>query len=583
VDRNWLMQYPPGVPADIDPDSFASLREIFEEACAAHGHLPAFTNMGATLSFVQLEALSRAFAAWLQNKSGLAPGDRVALMMPNLLQYPIALFGVLRAGMVVVNTNPLYTARELEHQLKDSGAKAIVIVENFAHVLQQVLPHTDLKKVLVTRIGDLLGWPRGLIVNLVLRHVRKQIPEWSMPGASTFKSALGSGLGLKLDPVPLGPQDIAFLQYTGGTTGVAKAAVLTHRNMVANVLQASAWINPSLHAAEARIVITALPLYHIFALTTNCLAFLSVGARNVLITNPRDFPAFVAELKKYKFNFISGVNTLFNALLHTPGFDQVDFDALRVTFAGGMALQGVVAARWKELTGCVITQGWGLTETSPIATANPVGLDFNGSIGLPVPSTDISIRDDAGKELPPGGVGEICVFGPQVMRGYWKRADETEKVMFGDWLRTGDIGRMDAAGFVYIEDRKKDMILVSGFNVYPNEVESVVAEHPGVLEVAAVAQPDENSGEVVAIFVVKKDPNLTAEALIAHSRTELTGYKIPRHVYFRAELPKSNVGKILRRALRDELRNAAAPAVKGAGSPVPSPPAAPHAPDQRPG
>jgi long-chain acyl-CoA synthetase len=558
VDRNWLKQYPPGVPADIDPDSYASLRDIFEEACAAHRHSPAFTNMGATLSYAQLDELSRAFAAWLQKKSGLLPGERVALMMPNILQYPIALFGTLRAGMVVVNTNPLYTPRELEHQLKDSGAKVIVIVENFMHVLQQVLPRTDLKKVLVTRIGDLLGVPRGFIVNFVLKYVRKQIPDWRMPGASTFKSALGAGLGLKLEPVPLASGDIAFLQYTGGTTGVAKAAILTHRNMVANVLQASAWVNPSLKANEARVVITALPLYHIFALTSNCLAFLSLGARNVLITNPRDFKSFVAELKKYKFNFISGVNTLFNALLHTPGFETVDFSALRVTFAGGMALQGVVAARWKEVTGCIVTQGWGLTETAPIATANPTGLDFNGSIGLPVPSTDVSIRDDDGKELPVNGIGEICVFGPQVMRGYWNRPDETEKVMFGDWLRTGDIGRMDAAGFVFVEDRKKDMILVSGFNVYPNEIESVAAAHPGVLEVAAVAQPDENSGEVVALFVVKKDPGLTAEALIAYCRKELTGYKVPRHVYFRSELPKSNVGKILRRALRDELRAAAA-------------------------
>ncbi len=365
MDRNWLKQYPPGVPADIDPDSYASLRDIFEEACATHGHSPAFTNMGATLTYAQLDELSRAFAAWLQKKSGLAPGDRVALMMPNILQYPIALFGVLRAGMVVVNTNPLYTARELEHQLKDSGAKAIVIVENFVHVLQLALPRTDLKKVLITRIGDLLGIPRGVIVNFVLKHVRKQIPPWKMPGSSTFKSALGAGLGLKLEPVPLGPEDIAFLQYTGGTTGIAKAAILTHRNMVANVLQASAWVHPSLKPNESRIVITALPLYHIFALTSNCLAFLSLGARNVLITNPRDFKSFVAELKKYKFNFMSGVNTLFNALLHTPGFETVDFSALRVTFAGGMALQGVVAARWKAVTGCIVTQGWGLTETAP--------------------------------------------------------------------------------------------------------------------------------------------------------------------------------------------------------------------------
>src|SRR6202166_3026596 len=563
LDRNWLNQYPPGVPADIDPDRYASLREIFEESCAAHRHSPAFTNMGATLSYAQLDELSRAFAAWLQKRSGLAPGDRVAIMMPNILQYPIALFGTLRAGMVVVNTNPLYTARELEHQLKDSGAKAIVIVENFVHVLQQVLPRTDLKKVLVARIGDLLGIPRGFIVNFVLKYVRKQIPDWKMPGTSTFKSALGSGLGLKLEPVPLAGGDIAFLQYTGGTTGVAKAAVLTHRNMVANVLQASAWINPSLKANEARVVVTALPLYHIFALTTNCLAFLPLGARNVLITNPRDFKSFVAELKKYKFNFISGVNTLFNALLHAPGFETVDFSALRVTFAGGMAVQGVVAARWKEVTGCVLTQGWGLTETSPIATANPTGLDFNGSIGLPIPSTDISIRDDDGKELPVNGTGEICVFGPQVMRGYWNRPDETEKVMFGEWLRTGDIGRINAKGYVFLEDRKKDMILVSGFNVYPNEVEGVAAGHPGVVEVAAVAQPDEASGEVVVLFVVSKDPDLTAPTLIAHCRTELTGYKVPRQVYFRQELPKTNVGKILRRALRDELRAAAAAGTRG--------------------
>ena len=568
MDRNWLNNYPPGVPADIDPDSYPSLKEAIEEAFSTYRQQPAFTNMGATLTYAQLDELSRAFAAWLQRKSGLVRGDRVALMMPNVLQYPIALFGVLRAGMVVVNTNPLYTPRELEHQLKDSGAKAIVIVENFAHVLQHVLARTDLKNVLVTGVGDLLAVPKGFIVNFVLRHVRKQVPAWSIPGSVSFKTILGSGLGLKMEPVSLGGEDIAFLQYTGGTTGVAKAAVLTHRNMVANLLQSLAWIRPALQAGGGRVVITALPLYHIFALTSNCLAFLPLGARNVLITNPRDFPGFVAELKKYKFNFISGVNTLFNALLHTPGFASVDFSALRATFAGGMALQPVVAARWKEVTGNSIAQGWGLTETSPMVTANPIGLPFNGSVGLPVSSTDVSIRDDAGAELPVNGVGEICVFGPQVMRGYWNRPDETEQVMFGDWLRTGDIGRMDEQGFVYIEDRKKDMILVSGFNVYPNEIEGVVAAHPGVLEVAAVAQADENSGEVVALFVVKKDPNLTAEALIAFCRKELTGYKVPKHIYFRAELPKTNVGKILRRALRDELR--AAP-VGTAATPAPKP------------
>jgi long-chain acyl-CoA synthetase len=558
VDRVWLKQYPPGVPADIDPDQYASLKELVEEACAKHRAFPAYTNMGATLSYAQLDELSRAFGAWLQHKAGLSAGDRVAIMLPNILQYPIALFGVLRAGMVVVNTNPLYTPRELEHQLKDSGAKAIVIVENFMHVLQEVLARTAVKKVLVTRIGDFLGPLRGSLVNFVLRHVRKQIPPWKLPGALQFKRALSEGLALKLDPVALGPEDIAFLQYTGGTTGVAKAAILTHRNMVANVLQANAWIRPAMKAERMGNVITALPLYHIFSLTANAMLFLRLGARNILITNPRDFPAFVAELKKYKFEFISGVNTLFNALLHTPGFESVDFSALRITLGGGMAVQGVVAARWKQVTGNVLTQAWGLTETSPAACINPMGLDFNGSIGLPISSTDITVRNDEGVELAANEVGEICVFGPQVMRGYWQQPEETDKVMYGDWLRTGDVGRMDTQGFVYIEDRKKDMILVSGFNVYPNEVESVAAENPGVLEVAAVAQADENSGEVVALFVVKKDPNLTAQALIDYCRRALTGYKVPKHVYFRSELPKTNVGKILRRALRDELRAGAA-------------------------
>ncbi len=568
MQRTWLQSYPAGVPTDIDPGEYASLRDLFEEAVATHGNKAAYTNLGATLTFAQLDALTRAFAAWLQNKSGLAAGDRVALMMPNILQYPIALFGALRAGMVVVNTNPLYTARELEHQLKDSGAKCIVIVENFAHVLQEVLARTALKKVLVTGIGDLLGFPRGSIVNFVLRRVRKQVPPWSMPGAMSFKDALSSGLGQKLEPAALGPDDIAFLQYTGGTTGVSKAAVLTHRNMVANVLQTTSWIFPAMKSGGPRVVITALPLYHIFALTTNCLSFLPFGACNVLITNPRDFPGFVAELRKHKFTFISGVNTLFNALLHTPGFEALDFSSLRVSFAGGMAVQAVVAERWKKITGCALTQGWGLTETSPVATANPIGADFNGSIGLPIPSTDVSIRDDDGIEVPVNAVGEICVFGPQVMRGYWNRPDETEKVMFGDWLRTGDIGRINGEGYVFIEDRKKDMILVSGFNVYPNEVEGIAAQHPGVLEVAAVSQADEASGEVVALFVVRKDPGLTAQALIEHCRRGLTGYKVPRHVYFRNELPKTNVGKILRRALRDELRSPTAQVPAGAETTV---------------
>ena len=525
---------------------------------------PAFTNMGTTLTYAQLDSHSRAFAAWLQQRAGLNQGDRVALMMPNVLQYPIALFGALRADMVVVNTNPLYTARELEHQLHDSDAKAIVILENFAHVLQEVLPRTQIRTVVVTGVGDLLRKPRGWLVNFVLRHVQKKVPAWRIAGAQNFRAALAAGQGVPLQDVGAHPDDIAFLQYTGGTTGVAKGAILTHRNMIANVLQADAWIRPSLPPQAETIVITALPLYHIFSLTANCLLFVVVGAHNILITNPRDFPRFVAELKKYRFYFISGVNTLFNALLHNEDFPNVDFSALRITLGGGMAVQAAVAARWKKVTGCVLTQAWGLTETSPAACINPVGMDFNGSIGLPIPSTFISIRSDNGDEMAPGESGEICVRGPQVTPGYWNRPDETAKVFFGDWLRTGDIGHINAEGFVFIDDRKKDMILVSGFNVYPNEVEGIVAEHPGVLEVAAVAQPDEASGEVVAIFVVKKDPNLTATALIEHCHKSLTGYKVPKHVYFRDELPKTNVGKILRRALRDELAVASGSATRSA-------------------
>jgi long-chain acyl-CoA synthetase len=554
VEPIWLKRYPAGVPATIDPGTYASIVEMFDAACRRHRDAPAFTCMGTTLSYGELDERSRAFAAWLQNESGLVPGDRVALMMPNVLQYPIALFGALRAGMVVVNTNPLYTARELEHQLVDSGALAIVILENFAHVLEGVLALTRLKQVIVTAVGDLLKFPRGTLVNFVVRHVQKKVPPWSMPGSRSFADVIAAGSALPLAAVPRDPQDIAFLQYTGGTTGVAKGAVLTHRNMISNLLQAGAWIAPALPQAGGAIIITALPLYHIFSLTANCLLWTHLGAHNVLITNPRDFPGFVAELKRHKFFFISGVNTLFNALLNTPGFDKLDFSLLGITLGGGMAVQAVVAARWKKVTGCILTQAWGLTETSPAACINPCNLDYNGSIGLPIPSTELSIRDDAGAELPQGAIGEICVRGPQVTQGYWNRPDETEKVFFGDWLRTGDIGRVDHEGFVYIEDRKKDMILVSGFNVYPNEVEGVAAEHPGVLEVAAVAEDDEASGEVVSLFVVRKDPALTAEELIKHCRTELTGYKVPRHIYFRTELPKTNVGKILRRALRDELR-----------------------------
>ncbi len=554
MDKIWLTSYPPGVPAEIDPRECKSLVDIFERSFEKYRNEPAYINMGTTLSYGDIDRLSAQFGAWLQHKAGLKKGDRIALMMPNLLQYPVAIAGALRAGLTIVNTNPLYTARELEHQLKDSGAAAILILENFAHVLQEVIGHTDVKHVIVTGAGDLLGAPKSLLVNFIVRRVRKQVPRFSLPGAIRITEALRAASGLKLVPVDVGHEDIAFLQYTGGTTGISKGAMLTHRNMIANVLQAHAWLSTGT-PKEKNVVITALPLYHIFSLTANCLVFTQSGAKNVLITNPRDFPAFVAELKKYPFTYISGVNTLFNALLHTPGFDTVDFSALRVTLGGGMAVQRAVAERWKQVTGKVLTQAWGLTETSPAACINPLELqEFNGSIGLPISSTEISIRDDDGRELAINAVGEICVRGPQVMRGYWNRPDETAKVMLpDDWLRTGDIGRMDEKGFVYIEDRKKDMILVSGFNVYPNEVESVAVTHPGVLEAAAVAQPDARAGEVVALFVVKRDPKLTAEELIEYCRKSLTGYKVPRHIYFRSELPKTNVGKIMRRALRDEL------------------------------
>ncbi len=555
MEKIWLTNYPVGVPEEINPNEYASLVDLIAESVERFADKPAFTSMGRTIDYGTYEQLSRDFAAYLQEVAELKKGDRIAIMLPNVLQYPIALYGALRAGLTVVNTNPLYTARELEHQLKDSGATAILILENFAHTLAGVIENTDLKTVIVTGVGDQLKWPKSSIVNLVVRHVRKQVPAWHLPRHIRFNDALAEGRYRQFTRVPLGHEDIAFLQYTGGTTGVAKGAMLTHRNMVANALQSASWIGTAARFGEDT-VITALPLYHIFALTANWMVFLKFGAHNVLIVNPRDFPAFVSELKKYRFSYISGVNTLFNALLHTPGFAEVDFSALRISLGGGMAVQRSVAEHWKQVTGNVLTQAWGLTETSPAACINPFAPhEFNGSIGLPIPSTELAIRDEDGRDLGVGEIGEICVRGPQVMRGYWNRPDETAMVLSPDgWLRTGDIGRVDAEGFVYIEDRKKDMILVSGFNVYPNEVESVVASHPGVLEVAAVAQPDERSGETVALFIVKKDPNLTEQQVIDHARTQLTGYKAPRHVYFRDELPKTNVGKILRRALRDELK-----------------------------
>jgi long-chain acyl-CoA synthetase len=553
-DRFWVKNYPPGVPADINPAEHASLKEMIEAAIERFRERPAYTSMDRTLTYGELDRLSREFAAYLQKVAGLRRGDRIAIMLPNLLQYPVAILGAFRAGLTVVNTNPLYTPRELEHQLKDSGARAILVLENFCSILQQVVEHTPVETVIVTGVGDLLGFPKSALVNFVLRHVKKQVPEFSLPGSLRFRDALSKGRYENLEPVDLGHDDNAFLQYTGGTTGVSKGAMLTHRNIVANILQSEAWIGPLLKQVDKPLtVITALPLYHIFALTGNCLLYLRLGSHNVLIANPRDFPTFVKELAKYPFNYISGVNTLFNALLNTPGFDQVDFSHLKVTLGGGMAVQRAVAERWKAVTGNTLSQAWGLTETSPAACINPPDVEFNGSIGLPISSTEISIRDDDGKALGIGERGEICVRGPQVMRGYWQRPDETAKVMLGEWLRTGDIGYMNEQGFVFIEDRKKDMILVSGFNVYPNEVEDVVAKHPGVLEVAAVAQPDERAGEVVAVFVVRKDPALTEAQLIEHCKTQLTGYKVPKKVYFRDELPKTNVGKILRRELRDQL------------------------------
>ncbi len=553
MEKHWLKSYPPGVKPEIDLNEYSSLKALIELSLREHASHDAYVQMGKTLTYAELDQASAAFAAWLQQTAGLKKGDRVAVMMPNLLQYPIAICGILRAGCTVVNTNPLYTTRELEHQLNDSGAQVIVILENFAHVLQEVIAHTQVKHVLVTSVGEMLGFLKGTIVNYVVRHKRKQVPPYSLPGAITFKQALAAGRGQAIADVPLNHADIAFLQYTGGTTGVSKGAMLTHGNMVANVLQSNEWIS-AFFPKDRATVITPLPLYHIFALTANCLLFLRLGWRNILIVNPRDFPGFVAELKKYPFTFISGVNTLFNALLNTPGFESVDFSKLRVALGGGMAVQEAVAKRWRQVTGRVLTQAWGLTETSPAACINPATEEFNGSIGLPISSTEISIRDDAGKPLGINEVGEICVRGPQVMAGYWNRPDETAKVMLeGGWLRTGDIGRIDDRGYVFIEDRKKDMILVSGFNVYPNEVEGVAVTHPGVLEAAAIAQPDEKSGEVVALFIVRKDPALTEKDIIEHCRKSLTGYKVPKAVYFRSELPKTNVGKILRRALRDEL------------------------------
>ena len=550
TERVWLKSYPPEVPHDIDPARYASLKDLICDALQKHADKTAYMLLGHTVTYREVDRLSAAFAAWLQSK-GLKKGDRIALMLPNVLQYPIAMFGAQRAGLVVVNTNPLYTADELRHQMGDSGASAIVVLENFAHVLQQVLPETQLKHVLVTGVGDLLPGLKGGIVNFVLRHVQRQVPKWSIPGAVRFADALREFEGRSPEAVALDHSDLAFLQYTGGTTGVAKGAMLSHGNMVANVLQSEAWFSQI--ALDNATFYFALPLYHIFSLTANCLLGIRRGAIGILVPNPRDFKGFVKLLQKHPPNCFLGVNTLFNALMNTPGFERIDFSKLVATVGGGMAVQAAVAKRWLELTGKPLSQGWGLTETSPVvAVCRLKDREFTGAVGLPVPSTEVSIRDDDGRELGLNASGEICVRGPQVMQGYWNRPDETEKVMLPDgWLRTGDIGRIDEDGFVFLEDRKKDMITVSGFKVYPNEIEDVAAHHPGVLESAAIGVPDERSGEVVALYVVRKDPSLTEEDLVAYMRKHVTSYKVPRQVHFRDELPKSNVGKILRRALRE--------------------------------
>jgi long-chain acyl-CoA synthetase len=561
MERIWLKQYPAGVPADIDVTQYTSLVALLEESFAKFADRKAFICMDKSISYRDLDEMSLALAAYLQSK-GLAKGARVALMMPNVLQYPVSTAAVLRAGYAVVNVNPLYTPRELEHQLKDSGAEAIIVLENFATTVQQVLAKTAIKHVIVGSMGDMLGF-KGLIVNLVVRRVKKMVPPFSIPGAVAFNDALAAGRSLKFDKPRIGPDDVAFLQYTGGTTGVSKGATLLHRNILANVLQNDAWLQPALKKppiVDQMIIVCALPLYHIFALTACYLLGMRSGGTNLLIPNPRDMAGFVKELMKYQVSFFPAVNTLYNGLLHTPGFDKVDFSKLKISNGGGMATQKPVAEKWLAVTGCALSEGYGLSETSPTLTCNRADIEkFSGSIGLPVPSTYLSIRDDDGNELPLGQPGEICAKGPQVMAGYWNRPDETAKVMTADgYFRTGDIGVMTADGYTKIVDRKKDMILVSGFNVYPNEVEEVIASHPGVLECAVIGVQDERSGEAVKAFVVKKDPSLTAEDVIKFCHTELTNYKIPKQIVFRTELPKTNVGKILRRQLRDEKKAEAA-------------------------
>ena len=549
MEKVWLKRYPPGVPAEINADHYSSLVDIFEQSIATYADRTAYINMGKSITYRELDQHSQAFAAYLQ-KLGLKKGDAVAIMMPNLLQYPVVLLGVLRAGCTVVNVNPLYTPRELQHQLNDSQAKAIVIVENFAHTLADIRANVKLDHIILTKMGDMLGLLKGSIVNFVVKNVKKMIPAYQLPGAIHYKQLMAEAQGLTYHKPEVVGEDLAFLQYTGGTTGVSKGAMLTHRNMVANLEQVAGCIGPILSPGK-EFIVTALPLYHIFALTANCLTFMKYGGTNLLITNPRDMPNFVKELSKYPFTAITGVNTLFNGLLNCPGFAELDFSKLKLSLGGGMAVQKPVAERWQKVTKTRLVEGYGLTECAPLVTVSPFDLDgFNGSIGLPAPSTHIKLIDDNGAEVAPGEAGEMLVQGPQVMRGYLNRPDETDKVLKDGWLYTGDIARMDEQGFFYIVDRKKDMILVSGFNVYPNEIEEVVAMNEKVLEVAAVGVPNEATGEAVKIFVVKKDQSLTDQELIAHCKERLTGYKVPKLVEFRTELPKTNVGKILRRELK---------------------------------
>ena len=553
LERPWLDNYPSGVPAAIDVGEYPSIIAVLDRAHADYRDRPAFSNFGKALTFADVDRLSRQFAAYLLGELQLKKGDRVAIMLPNCLQYPVAIFGVLRAGLTVVNVNPMYTARELRHQLEDSGAKAILVLDNFGGTVQEVLEHLPGVRAITSGLGDMLGFPKGSIVNFVLKYVKKMVPDYRIEGAVRFRDALTLGQMHPLPEVAVGHDDIAFLQYTGGTTGVAKGAMLTHANMIANMQQVGAWVTLSLDRGQ-EVAIAALPLYHIFSLTACAMVFMRIGAHSVLVTNPRDMPEFVKILKSVPFSILPGVNTLFNGLLNTPGFEQLDFSHLKVTLGGGMAVQRAVAEKWKQVTGCTLAEAYGLTETSPGVCINPLDLkDYNGSIGLPLPSTDVCVKDDAGKVLATGEIGELCVKGPQVMKGYWQRPEETAKVIDGDgWLHTGDMARMDERGYFYIVDRKKDMILVSGFNVYPNEIEDVVAMMPGVLEVAAIGVPDDKSGEAVKVFIVRKDPALTADQVKAFCRENLTGYKLPRYIEFRDSLPKSNVGKILRKELRAE-------------------------------